>query len=39
MMKVRKDEIKSLTFHDQRVSEVGKGGGRAQSVRAPKTII
>lgn len=27
MMKVRKDERKSLNFHHQRVSEVGKGRG------------
>lgn len=34
-MKVRKDEIKSLTFHDQRVSEVGKGGEGAEC-KGPK---
>lgn len=35
-MKVRKDEIKSLTFHDQRVSEVGKGGGEGAECKGPK---
>lgn len=40
MMKVRKDERKSLNFHHQRVSEVGKGrGGGGRSIRAPKTRI